>query len=168
MADLASMERTGSDRGSTLYLGRVTDNQDPEAHGRVKCQRLDRPDGVLTKWARVMMPFGGNGTGFMMLPEIGDLAVLAYFAEEPVVLGFVYGGADQTASDKVGQRRIRSKDGHMITLFDGDDSGITIQDASGNVIAMTSDGISIKTSGSLTLEASGTTTVKGATVELNP
>ncbi len=114
------------------------------------------------------MPFGGNATGFMMLPEVGDLAVLAYFSEEPVVLGFIYGAQDETASDKVGRRRIKSKDGHMITFFDGDDSGITIEDASGNVIAMKSDGISIKTSGSLTLEASGTTTVKGATVELNP
>jgi hypothetical protein len=44
---------------STLYLGRITDNDDPDAKGRVKCQRLDRPDGVVTKWARVMMPFGG-------------------------------------------------------------------------------------------------------------
>lgn len=114
------------------------------------------------------MPFGGNATGFMMLPEVGDLAVMAYFAEEPIVLGFVYGGQDETASDAVGQRRIKSKDGHMITLFDGDDSGITIEDAAGNLIEMKSDGITIKTSGSLTLEASGTTTVKGATVELNP
>jgi type VI secretion system secreted protein VgrG len=154
--------------GSTLYLGRVTDNEDPEARGRVKCQRLDRPDGVVTKWARVMMPFGGTGTGFMMLPEVGDLAVLAHFGEEPIVLGFIYGGQDETASDAVGKRRIKSKDGHTLTFFDGNDSGITIEDASGNLIEMKSDGITIKTSGSLTLEASGTTTVKGATVELNP
>ena len=142
-----------ADAASTLYLGRVTDNEDPDALGRIKCQRLDRPDGVVTKWARVMMPFGGNATGFMMLPE---------------VLGFVYGGQDELASEKVGERRIKSKDGHMITFFDGDESGITIEDASGNLIEMKSDGITIKTSGSLTLEASGTTTVKGATVELNP
>lgn len=157
-----------AERGSTLYLGRITDNADPESRGRVKCQRLDRPDGVVTKWAPVMMPFGGNATGFMMLPEVGDLAVLAYFAEEPIVLGFIYGGQDEPASEAVGQRRIKSKDGHMITFFDGDDSGITIEDAAGNLIEMKSDGITIKTSGSLTLEASGTTTVKGATVELNP
>ena len=157
-----------ADAGSALYLGRVTDNEDPDAKGRVKCQRLDRPDGVVTKWARVMMPFGGNATGFMMLPEVGDLAVIAYFSEEPVVLGFVYGGEDETASEKVGERRIKSKDGHMLTFFDGEESGITIEDASGNLIEMKSDGITIKTSGSLTLEASGTTTVKGATVELNP
>ena len=157
-----------ADAGSTLYLGRVTDNADPESMGRVKCQRLDRPNGVVTKWARVMMPFGGDATGFMMLPEVGDLAVIAYFAEEPIVLGFIYGAQDETASDAVGKRRIKSKDGHMITFFDGDDSGITIEDASGNIIEMKSDGINIKTSGSLTLEASGTTTIKGATVELNP
>lgn len=157
-----------ADPASTLFLGRITDNDDPEGHGRVKCQRLDRPDGVLTKWARLMMPFGGDATGFMMLPEVGDLAVLAYFGQEPVVLGFVYGGNDEPASEKPGQRRIKSKDGHMITMFDGEDSGITIEDASGNSIAMTSDGITIKTSGSLTLEADGTTTVKGSTVELNP
>jgi hypothetical protein len=72
------------------------------------------------------------------------------------------------AADKVGQRRIKSKDGHMITFFDGDDSGITIEDASGNKIEMTSNGINIKTSGSLTLESSGQTTIKGSTVELNP
>ena len=133
-----------ADAGSTLYLGRITDNNDPEALGRVQCQRLDRPDGIVTKWARLMMPFGGNGTGFMMLPEVGDLAVLAYFAEEPIVLGFIYGANDQLASDKVGQRRIKSKDGHMITFFDGDDSGITLEDASGNKIEMKSDGIKIK------------------------
>jgi len=157
-----------ADPASTLLLGRVTDNEDPEGRGRVRLQRLDRPDGVLSKWARVMMPFGGNGTGFMMLPEVGDLAVVAYFIDEPVVLGFVYAGPDEVVSETVGQRRIRSKDGHTITLFDGEDSGITIEDAAGNLIEMTSEGINIKTSGSLTLEASGTTTVKGATVELNP
>lgn len=157
-----------SDAGSTLYLGRVTDNEDPEKLARVQCQRLDRPDGVVTKWARVMMPFGGTGTGFKMLPEVGDLAVLAYFGDEPFVLGFVYGGQDEPASEKVGERRIKSKDGHMITLFDGEDSGISIEDAAGNLIEMKADGITIKTSGSLTLEASGTTTIKGATVELNP
>jgi uncharacterized protein involved in type VI secretion and phage assembly len=151
-----------------LFLGRVTDNDDPHRHGRVRLQRLDRPDGVHSKWAQVMMPFGGDGTGFMMLPEVGDLAVVANFVDEPIVLGFVHAGRDAVISDAVGQRRIRSKDGHTITLFDGEDSGITIEDAGGNVIKMTSDGISIKTSGSLTLEASGTTTVKGATVELNP
>jgi len=146
----------------------VIDNQDPEARGRVKCQRLDRPDGVPLKWARVMMPFGGNATGFMMLPEVGDLAVIAYFASEPLVLGFIYGGQDETAAEKVGQRRIKSKDGHMITFFDGEDSGISIEDAAGNSIVMKADGIAIKTSGTLSLEAAGTTTVKGATVELNP
>lgn len=157
-----------ADPASTLFLGRVTDNEDPESHGRVRLQRLDRPAGLLLPWARVMMPFGGNGTGFMMLPEVGDLAVVAYFIDEPIVLGFVYAGPDEVVSEAVGQRRIRSKDGHSITLFDGDDSGITVEDAAGNRIEMTSDGISIKTSGSLTLEASGTTTVKGSTVELNP
>jgi uncharacterized protein involved in type VI secretion and phage assembly len=157
-----------ADAASVLYLGRVADNEDPDAKGRVKVQRLDRPDGTVTKWARVLMPFGGNATGFLMLPEVGDLAVLAYFGEEPMVLGFVYGGQDETASEKVGQRRIKSKDGHMLTFFDGEESGITIEDANGNLIEMKSDGITIKASGSLTLEASGTTTVKGATVELNP
>ena len=157
-----------ADAGSTLYLGRVTDNEDPEARGRVKCQRLDRPDGVVTKWARVMMPFGGNATGFMMLPEVGDLAVIAYFARraDRARLHLWRAGRDRLRRGR--QRRIKSKDGHMITFFDGDDSGITIEDASGNIIEMKSDGITIKTSGSLTLEASGTTTVKGATVELNP
>ena len=109
-----------ADPASTLFLGRVVDNEDPEAHGRVKLQRLDRPDGVLTPWARVMMPFGGNATGFMMTPEVGDLAVVAYFVGDPIVLGFVYGGTDEVVSEAVGQRRLRSKDGHTITLFDGD------------------------------------------------
>jgi phage baseplate assembly protein gpV len=161
------LERQEFER-NVIYLGRIVDNDDPEARGRVRCQRLDRPDGVVTDWAPVMMPFGGNATGFMMVPEVGDLAVLAYYAQEPVVLGFIYDGEDEVSSDKIGQRRIKSKDGHTITFFDGDDSGITIEDASGNLIEMKSDGITIKTSGTLTLEASGTTTVKGATVELNP
>lgn len=157
-----------ADAPGGLLLGRVTDNEDPEKLGRVRVQRLDRPDGVVTPWARVVMPFGGDGTGFMMLPEVGDLAVLGFFGEDPLVLGFIYGADDETASEKPGQRRLKSKDGHTLTFFDGEDSGVTIEDASGNLIEMTSEGITIKTSGKLTLEASGTTTVKGATVELNP
>lgn len=152
-----------------LLLARVVDNNDPNGRGMVQLQRLDQPQGLLTKWARVMMPFGGNDTGLMMLPEVDDLAVIGYFGgDEPVVLGFIYGGQDKLAADKVGQRRIKSKDGHSITFFDGDDSGITLEDANGNSVVMNADGITIKTSGKLTLEASGTTTVKGATVELNP
>jgi len=156
------------DAGSTLYLARVTDNEDPDGNGKVLCQRLDGSARVTTQWIRVMMPFGGNATGFRMLPDIGDLAVLAHFGDEPIVLGFIYGGEDEPASDKVGERRIKSRDGHMITLFDGDDSGISIADAAGNLIEMKAAGITIKTAGSLTIEASGTATIKGATVELNP
>lgn len=149
-----------------LYYGSVKE-VDAET-GKVRVQRLDQSGDVKLPWVRVMMPFGGDGTGFMMLPENEDLAVVGYCGTEPLVLGFVYRARDERASDAVGTRRIKSKDGHTVTFFDGDNSGITIEDANGNLIEMTKEGITIKSKGKILLEASGTTTVKGSTVELNP
>ncbi len=153
---------------TALALGRVVEVEVSEKGLRARLQRLDRPDGIVTDWIAVASLMAGPEVGTLFAPEIDDLAVLAFSAKRPVILGFITGGASGAPTDDLNERTIASRDKNMIVLIDGANSGITLKDSHANEIVMNADGISIKTNGTLTIEAAGTTTIKGATVELNP
>jgi uncharacterized protein involved in type VI secretion and phage assembly len=151
-----------------LVLGSVIETQSSIDGLRVRLQRLDRPSGVETDWLQIASPMAGPKAGFAFMPELGDVAVVAFNGRRPIVLGFLFGGGMDTPSTDPKERIIQSRDGNALVLIDGDSSGITLRDKHKNEIAMTADGITIKTDKDLTIEAKGTTTIKGATVELNP
>lgn len=151
----------------SLVLGRVTEVEISDQGLRARLQRLDRPDGVLTDWIVVASPMAGPEVGVLFAPEPDDLAVVAYSAKRPYILGFITGGASGAATQEVTERTITSRDKNVIVLVDGDKSGITLRDSNDNEIVMNKDGITIKTNGKLTLESSGTCAIKGSTVELN-
>lgn len=153
-----------------LVLGEVVEVQSSIDGHRVRLQRLDMPQGVETDWISVMTPMAGDNAGFLWTPSAddGDIAVLAFAGQRPIILGFLYGGGMQMPVTKPEEHVLKSRDDNSITLIDGDNSGILLRDRHGNEIRMTSDGITLKSAGSITIEADGTTTVKGSTVELNP
>lgn len=152
---------------TSLVLGQVTDVQITDRGLLARLQRLDRARGTETDWIAVATPMAGPEVGILFAPEVGDLAVAAFAAKDPVILGFITGGRSGAPTDDVHERTIASRDDNRIVLIDGDSSGITLRDSHGNEIVMNADGITITTSGNLTLEAGGTCAVKGATVELN-
>ncbi len=152
----------------SLVLGMVTETQSSVDGLKVRLQRLDRAGGIETDWIPIASPAAGNKAGFGFVPEIEDVAIVAFNGTRPIVLGFIYGGGMEAPSTDPLERIIQSRDGNALVLIDGDKSGITLRDKHNNEITMNKDGITIKTDGDLNLTASGTTTIKGATVELNP
>ncbi|MDR1932042.1 MAG: phage baseplate assembly protein V [Spirochaetales bacterium] len=115
-----------------FYLGRVTDNADPESLGRVRVSRMGDEEGV-TDWIPVLTPFAGNGTGLFMLPEAGDqvlVLVLDSCGARRLVMGGLWSEdakppetAENSAADlnKDGKnclRFIKSRSGGMFILDD--------------------------------------------------
>jgi phage baseplate assembly protein gpV len=152
----------------SLVLGTVVETQSSVEGLMVRVQRLDRPGGIETDWMRIAGPMAGDKAGFCFMPEVEDLAVLAFCGTLPIVLGFLFGGGAATPSSDPKERTIQSRDGNALLLIDGDNSGITLRDKHNNEITMNADGISIKTDKDFTIDAKGKATIKGATVELNP
>jgi hypothetical protein len=156
------------DLPTALALGRVVEVEISDKGLRAKLQRLDRPAGIITDWIAVASLMAGPEVGTLFAPEEDDVAVVAFSAKRPVILGFITGGASGAPTADLKERTIASRDKNMIVLIDGQNSGITLKDKHDNEIVMNADGISIKTKGELKIDAQGTTTIKGATVELNP
>lgn len=154
--------------GKLMALGKVVEAQETIDGMKARLQRLDRPIGIETDWIQIASPMAGPSAGFTFMPEIDDVAVIAYVGVRPIILGFIYGGGMAPFSDAANERVITSRDGNSLILIDGDDSGITLRDKHDNEIVMNKDGISIKTGKDLKLTADGKTTIIGATVELNP
>lgn len=151
-----------------LVLGRVVETQSSVDGLKVRLQRLDRPVGTETDWLRIVSPMAGDEAGFCFMPEVEDLAVVAFHGLQGMVLGFLYGGGTKVPTTDPHERTIRSRDGNSLILVDGDKSGITLRDKHGNEIRMDKDGIAITSGKDITITASGTATIKGTTVELNP
>lgn len=156
-----------ADLATALVLGRVVAVELSERGLRAKVQRLDHPEGVTTDWVQVASLMVGPEVGTVFAPEEGDLAVLAFSAGQPIILGFLTGGEIGAATTELNERVIASRDKNMLVLIDGEHSGITIKDAHGNQIVMNAEGISIQSNAEITIEAGGKTAIKGATVELN-
>jgi len=108
-----------------VWVGVVTNNQDPEGLGRVKVSfpGLDFADE--SAWARVATPMAGPGCGLYFLPEVDD-EVLVLFEHgdlrRPYVMGALWNGRDKPPADNADGgnpvRLIRSRSGHVIRLDD--------------------------------------------------
>jgi uncharacterized protein involved in type VI secretion and phage assembly len=74
-----------------LTLAKVTNINDPDALGRVKCRPIsENPDIAETDWCFCMTPSGGTGYGIFFFPNVDDLVILGYLDGEihhPFVLG---------------------------------------------------------------------------------
>ena len=152
----------------SIVLGKVVDTEDPEGRLRVRLQRLDQPGDMETTWAEVVTPMASNKAGFYFVPEPDDIAVLAFFGQRPMVIGYIFTPNVEMPTTESKERMIQSLDGNALILIDGDKRGITLRDKHKNEITMNADGITIKTDKDFTVEAKGKATIKGSTVELNP
>jgi uncharacterized protein involved in type VI secretion and phage assembly len=56
---------------SRFFLGKVTDNHDPDGLNRVRVSKKAEEDGV-TDWVPVVTPYGGEDTGLSLLPDVDD------------------------------------------------------------------------------------------------
>jgi uncharacterized protein involved in type VI secretion and phage assembly len=123
-----------------LVVGVVTDNSDPDGHGRVKVKYPWLSQEHASDWARVVVPGGGAQRGMEYLPEVNDEVLVGFEQGDinyPYVIGGLWNGKDAPPSKnsdvldggKVIKRIIRSRTGHIVTLDDSDNApSITITD----------------------------------------
>lgn len=126
-----------------VMLAKVTNINDPDTLGRVKCKPVSTdPDVAETDWCFVMAPAGGNGYGTFFFPNVDDLVIVAFLngnIHQPLVLGSYWAG-ETKAPYKIesGKNEIISTKtplGSEIRLEDvKDKTKITITTPSGAVI----------------------------------
>lgn len=77
-----------------VELAKVTNIDDPEKLGRVKCKLLTDDKNIgETDWCFVMTPFGGKEYGLYLHPNVDDVVVIAYAGGDvhrPYVLGSLW------------------------------------------------------------------------------
>jgi uncharacterized protein involved in type VI secretion and phage assembly len=161
-----------------VVVGVVTNNQDPDALGRVKMKLPWLSDLDETNWARVVAPMAGKQRGVYFLPEVGDEVLVAFDHGDvrfPYVLGALWNGQDAPpASNDDGKNNIRlikSRSGHVIKLNDeGGSETIEITDKSQKnsiVIDTSKNTITLTTDKDITLSASkGTIKLDAQKVEI--
>jgi uncharacterized protein involved in type VI secretion and phage assembly len=155
----------------------VTNNTDPEMLGRIRVKFPWMPDENLdSAWARLAMPGAGPERGLFFVPEVNDEVLVAFEQgnpNAPYIVGALWNKKDKPpkapsgvaiAANKVNQRIVRSRTGHVIVLDDTQgQEKITIQDKTGKnsiEIDSTKNSMAITTQGDLTIDVGGKLTIK--------
>jgi phage protein D len=170
----------------TIVVGLVTNNQDPDALGRVRVTYPALGTDHEGWWARVAGAAAGASRGLLMMPQAGDEVLLGFEHDDeqrPVVLGSVWNGEGkpeelvhpdgsfalrsdkQVVVDATEAISITAKD--KLTLTADGDATLTTEPggdgAPGNVAVTAKGTASMKSGTSLTVEAGTDGTVKSAT-----
>lgn len=164
-----------------VYVGLVTDVQDPNGQGRVRVRLpwTTDPDGdPFEIWARVATLMAGRDRGTWFIPEPDDEVILAFEGGcpwSPIVVGAVWNGVDTPPESMDGNNNIRSitsRSGIRVT-FDDTDGGVqfTVETPGGQKVVCADTPASIDMTDSngnqVTLDASGITLNTGANVSIN-
>ena len=172
-----------------VYVGRVTDIQDPEGLGRVRVTipSLSEPGHLSETWARLATLFAGNDRGSWFIPEVKDEILVAFEAGDlryPFVVGSLWNDSDRPPASVnpagANERKvIRSRDGLQISLVDHKDQAhvvietrdgqkIVLRDGPGSIEVADSNGNSVKLESSgVTIQAAAKVTIRAAQVEVS-
>ncbi|MBN2487706.1 MAG: DUF2345 domain-containing protein [Methanosarcinaceae archaeon] len=108
-----------------LVIGIVTNNKDPDGHGRIKVKFPWLSDEDESNWCRIVAPMAGNNMGVFFLPDVDDEVLVGFQHGDinmPFVLGSLWNGKDKPPEKnddgKNNIRMIRSRSGHTIKLDD--------------------------------------------------
>ncbi|MDX9857486.1 MAG: phage baseplate assembly protein V [candidate division Zixibacteria bacterium] len=153
----------------SLYLGKVTDVEDPDKLGRVKVAFEWQGQGMETVWARPAFPHAGPEWGWVTLPEIDDEVIVGFDRgnpEHPIILGSLYNGKAVPPSEAVQKptevKLLYTKGGNKILLSDKSGAEqilLTTKDGQ-NTVLLTMDGPGI------TVESKGDISIKGKAITL--
>ena len=164
-----------------VYVGLVTDVQDPNGQGRVRVRLpwTTDPDGdVFELWARVATMMAGRDRGSWFIPEPDDEVILAFEGGcpwSPIVVGAVWNGVDTPPESMDGNNNLRSitsRSGIRVT-FDDTDGGVQfiVETPGGQKVVCADTPASIDLTDSngnqVTLDASGVTISNGSKVTIN-
>lgn len=104
------------DWASSLVVGVVTNNNDPDQMGRVRIKYPSLSDSEEGAWARVATPSAGNARGLLMLPQVNEEVIVGFEhgdTRRPIVVGSVFNGRDKPGADLM-----QNKDGSFAVLSD--------------------------------------------------
>lgn len=164
-----------------VYVGLVTDVQDPNGQGRVRVRLpwTTDPDGdPFEIWARVATLMAGGDRGTWFIPEEDDEVILAFEGGcpwSPIVLGAMWNGQDnppESMDNSNNIRSITSRSGIKVT-FDDTDGAVQfkVETPGGQTVTCQDTPASIEVSDSngnqVTLDASGITFSASANVTIN-
>jgi uncharacterized protein involved in type VI secretion and phage assembly len=171
-------------------VAEVTDNQDPENLGRVRVRFFwpASDDDAESDWLRVALPYTGEGSGMLFVPEVKAQVLVGYeggLAELPIVIGSLYHQHSGDPPDEGYTYRdnslkaIRTKGGNQMLLQDKEGEktivmGNTKQDKAKITLSFEGDGkIIIETNGELSfkakdisIEAQHTLKIKAQSIEM--
>lgn len=149
-------------------LAEVTDNQDPEKLGRVRVRFFWPGNDCESDWLRVALPYTGEGSGMLFVPEEKAQVLVGYeagLAELPIVVGSLYHPNPGDAPDEGYTyddnylKAIRTKGGNQVLLQDKEGEktiviGNTKQDKAKITLSFEDDGsVTIETGGKLSFKA---------------
>lgn len=161
-----------------VYVGIVSDIEDPEDISRVKVTFPWRDEDDESRWARVASGMAGDGMGTYFLPEKGDEVLVAFGNgnfHDPYVVGSLWNGKQAPPRENDVDnpiREIHSRADHTLTFDDTDDEGavtietgkgqrivvddqageITVEDENGNRILLDDQGIELSSDGRIRLD----------------
>jgi uncharacterized protein involved in type VI secretion and phage assembly len=131
---------TVNTRMAGVVIGLVTDVDDPDGDGRIRVSFPWLGPDVVSGWAPIAAPLGGNDRGYFYLPEIDDEALVAFEMgdfDHPFVLGFLHNGVDKPPTGGIDKhvRRIKSVAGHVVDLDDrSGDEKVHVKTNGGHVL----------------------------------
>ena len=120
------------------YLAEVFAVNDPEQLGRVQVRLLsfDDVEGQdAPVWARVAVPFAGDGRGSFFIPDVGDEVLVSFVNGDPrlpVVIGGMWSGSAEVpeqlggSGDRVDRWTITGKAGTRIAIVEEQPADATI------------------------------------------
>jgi uncharacterized protein involved in type VI secretion and phage assembly len=138
---LRTLEDTRPQVGG-VTLGIVTDTNDELGLGRVKVTMPWLSESVESAWARIAVPWAGQGMGSYFLPEVDDQVLLSFRhgdLSNPYVVGFLWSATSPPPepSPRLGQRELRSKTGHKLQFDDLDGHrAVTLHSSSGHKVTL--------------------------------
>jgi uncharacterized protein involved in type VI secretion and phage assembly len=172
------------------HIGEVVAVDDPNSRGRVKVRLYDH-DGVGAQdaplWARVAVPFAGDGRGAFFIPTVGDEVLVTFVNGDPrmpIVIGGLWNGGASPPETLGGDGKsvdrwtIVGKQGTRIAIIEeqggqptvsfttpggvsgtlSDESGGKIElKTQGTTITVDTSGVSVQTQSSCQLQASSVT-----------
>jgi phage protein D/phage baseplate assembly protein gpV len=104
------------DFSGQLVLGIVTNNNDPEAMGRVRVQFPALGAETESAWARIATTSAGKERGLLMLPVVGEEVLVGFEhgdTTRPYVLGSLFNG-----TDRPGEKLLHDHDGSFVVRSD--------------------------------------------------
>lgn len=174
--------------GSSVAIGVVTQNKDPDGMGRVRVRYPELGDSAEGWWARVTSLGAGADKGMLMMPTVGDEVLVAFEHDDvrrPYILGSVWNGKDKP-KDLVhddgslairSQKRVRVDSVDEIGIESGREVGVTVGDAkitltqsgevhvqAANVRITATESLEIEAGNAISIQAGGVVTISGSQV----